>query len=187
MYLVYLAPFNRCFICKFHLLLYTCIACSYGSLLVLLDRAPFCAFTVTQWSFCGWAWPCSQLLAFVSLVAVDILAQHRPWLLSGWRVNSCACMLSQLCPTLCDPMGCSLPGSSIHGISHARIVEWVAISFSREFSWPRDRTHISCVSCTAGKFFTIWATRGSPWLQWQPWFWSIIFDFPQSFTSSLHL
>ena len=60
-------------------------------------------------------------------------------------------------PTLWDPMDCSPPASSVHGILKATILEWVAISFfSRGYSWPRDRTW---VSCTAGRFFTIWATR----------------------------
>ena len=44
----------------------------------------------------------------------------------------------QLCPILCDPMGCSPPGSSIQGILQARILQWVAMSFSRDFSQPRD-------------------------------------------------
>ena len=52
----------------------------------------------------------------------------------------------QLCPTLCDLMDCSMPGSSVHGILQARILEWVAISFSRGSSWPRDQTSISFVS-----------------------------------------
>ena len=67
-------------------------------------------------------------------------------------------LVSQLCLTLCDAMDCSPPGSSIHGIFQTRILEWVAISFSRGSSRPRDRTR---VSCTAGRFFTIWATRDS--------------------------
>ena len=46
---------------------------------------------------------------------------------------------------LCDPRVCSPPGSSVHGISQARILEWIAISFSRGSSWPRDWTHISCI------------------------------------------
>ena len=46
--------------------------------------------------------------------------------------------VAQLCPTLCDPMDCSLPGSSVHGILQARILEWVAISFSRGSSQPRE-------------------------------------------------
>ena len=53
--------------------------------------------------------------------------------------------INQLCLTLCNPMECSLPGSSVHGISQARILEWVAICFSRGISKPRVPTHISCV------------------------------------------
>ena len=55
-------------------------------------------------------------------------------------------MHAQSCLPLCDPMDCSLPGSSICGILQARILEWVAISSSRESSLPRDRTHVSCTS-----------------------------------------
>ena len=58
--------------------------------------------------------------------------------------------------TLCDPTDCGLPGSSVHGILEARILEWVAIPFSRGSSWPRDRTWVSHI---AGRFFTVWATR----------------------------
>ena len=60
--------------------------------------------------------------------------------------------VAQLCPTLCDPMDCSLPGSSVHGIFQARILEWVAISFSRGSSRPRDRTRVFCI---VGRHFTI--------------------------------
>ena len=62
--------------------------------------------------------------------------------------------LLQLCLTLRDTMNYSLPGSSVHGISQARILEWVVISFSRGSSQPRDRTSASCSSCIAGRFFT---------------------------------
>jgi len=62
----------------------------------------------------------------------------------------------QLCLTLCDPMNCSLPGSSIHGIFQARILEWVAISFSRRSFRPRDWTQVSRI---VGRRFTVWATR----------------------------
>ena len=51
--------------------------------------------------------------------------------------------VAQLCPTLCDPMDCSLPGSSVHGIFQATILEWAAISFSRGSSQPRDQTQVS--------------------------------------------
>ena len=59
-------------------------------------------------------------------------------------------LVTQSCPTLCDPMDCSPPGSSVHEIFHERILEWVAISFSRGSSQPRDRTR---VICTADRFF----------------------------------
>ena len=57
--------------------------------------------------------------------------------------------------TFWDPMDCSLPCSSIHGIFQARVLEWVAISFARGFSWPRDQTRVSHI---VGRRFTIWAT-----------------------------
>ena len=53
--------------------------------------------------------------------------------------------VAQSCPTLCDPMDCTLPGSSLHGILQARILEWVAISFSRESSGPRGGTCVPYV------------------------------------------
>ena len=60
----------------------------------------------------------------------------------------------QLYPTLCDPVDCSPPGSSVHGILQGRILEWVALPFSRGSSQPRDRTCIFCGSSTEGGFFT---------------------------------
>ena len=67
----------------------------------------------------------------------------------------CVCVLAaQSCPTLCDPVDCSPPDSSVHGISQTGILEWVAISSSRGSSRPRDWTCISHVSCVAGGFFT---------------------------------
>ena len=67
-----------------------------------------------------------------------------------------ACLVTQSCLGLCNPMDCSLPGSSVNGILQARILEWVATSSSRGSSWPRDRTPVSYIT---GRFFTIWATR----------------------------
>ena len=60
--------------------------------------------------------------------------------------------VAQSCPTLCNPMDCGLPGSSTHGIFQARILEWVAVSFSRRSSRPRDRTQISHI---AGRRFNL--------------------------------
>jgi len=69
--------------------------------------------------------------------------------------------LLQFCPTLCDSMDCSPPGSSVHGILQARMLEWVAIPFSRGSSPPWDQTCISCVFCIAGRSFTT-APPGKP-------------------------
>ena len=55
--------------------------------------------------------------------------------------------VAQSCPTLCDPMDDSLPGSTVHGIFQARILEWAAISFSRGSSQPRDQTHPGLLHC----------------------------------------
>ena len=80
-----------------------------------------------------------------------------------WAINLkkelyiCVCVLfTKSCLTLCDPMNWSPSGSSVHEISKARILEWVAIPFSRGSLWPRDWTQVSCI---AGRFFTNWATR----------------------------
>ena len=77
----------------------------------------------------------------------------RPWY---WKSES---EVAQSCLTLCDSMDCSPPGSSVHGILQARILVWVAISFSRGSSQTRDWTQVSHI---AGRFFTLWATREAP-------------------------
>ena len=67
-----------------------------------------------------------------------------------WAINNHTCMCAkslQPCLTLCNSVDCGLPGSSVHGILQARILEWVAIPSSRGSSWPRDQTHISYISC----------------------------------------
>ena len=90
------------------------------------------------------------------------------WKVSVHIINdiSVVCVLSRV--GLCDPMECNLPGSCVHGISQARILEWVAISSSRGYSWPRDQTHISCIGRRilyhrapreAQKGWTTWSLR----------------------------
>ena len=64
--------------------------------------------------------------------------------------------VAQSCPTLCEPMDCSPPCSSVHGVFQVRVLEWVAISFSRGSSRPRDGTQVSHI---ADGFFIIWATK----------------------------
>jgi len=61
------------------------------------------------------------------------------------EICCCYCLVTQSCPTYCDPMDCSPPSSSVHAISQARLLEWVAISFSRGSFQPRDGTHVSCI------------------------------------------
>ena len=80
-------------------------------------------------------------------------------LLAALQIAAAAAKSLQTCPILCDPMDCSPPGSSVHGTVEARLVERIAIPFSRGSSWPRNQT---CKSCTAGAFFTIWANRAAP-------------------------
>ena len=69
----------------------------------------------------------------------------------GWlgptQPLTCSHSAAQSCPTLCDSMNCSPPGSCVHGILQARILEWVAMPSSRGSFWPRDPTRISCGSC----------------------------------------
>ena len=86
-----------------------------------------------------------------------------------WNNHSLVCLLIgyvrlrvlviQSCSTLCDSVDCSLPGSSAHGILQANILEWVAISFSRESSQLMDWTWVSHI---AGRFFILWVTRDTP-------------------------
>ena len=103
-----------------------------------------------------------------NLLAVQSLLQHynsKPSILQRsvffmvqlshpYRTNgkSMKVKVAQLGLTLCDPMDCSPPGSSIHGIFQDKNLEWVAISFSRGSSWPRDQTHVSLI---VGRLFTI--------------------------------
>ena len=61
-------------------------------------------------------------------------------------------LIAQLCPTLSDPMDCGPPGSSVHEILQASILEWVAIPYSKGSSWPRDQTWVSLI---AGRFLTL--------------------------------
>ena len=85
----------------------------------------------------------------------------------GHWINEWICCCSSVaksCPVLCNPMDYSLPGSSVHGIPQARILEWIALPFSRGFSQPRDRTWIFCTAADSlaseqpGKPVRLWLT-----------------------------
>ena len=76
----------------------------------------------------------------------------KPWSVIRTQQIMCVCAKPLQGSTFCDPMDCSLPSSSAHGILQARILEWVAMTSSRGSSQPRDRTQVSRI---AGRFFTI--------------------------------
>ena len=86
---------------------------------------------------------------YLQTMVYEVLLLSHAWLfVTPWIVLSC--------PTLRDPVDYSLPGFSVHRILQARVLESVAIPFFRVSSWPRDWTQISCI---AGRFFIVWATR----------------------------
>ena len=91
-------------------------------------------------------------------ITSSISLRNFPRSLFSWDVLSLSCVVvAKSCLTLCDAVDCSPPGSSVREIFQARILEWVVISSSRRSSWPRDQTHISCISSTADGFFISWA------------------------------
>ena len=79
--------------------------------------------------------------------------------LSKVKTLSCCCLVAQSCPTLCNPMDCSPPDSSVHGVFQARILEWVVISFSRGSSQPKDRIWVFYVSSIGMQVLYHSATR----------------------------
>ena len=97
-------------------------------------------------------------LFYGHIISCCINIQHLVYLFNSWwtlaSFSLCACLLSHV--RLFDPMDCSPPGSSVHGILQARVLEWVATSSSRRSSQPRHWTQVSRM---AGAFFTSWATR----------------------------
>ena len=106
-----------------------------------------------------------QRLAGIVALCVQLsraTSQERPRTCTGCSSSVSA----QSCLILCDPMNCSPPGSSVHGILQARTLEWVAMSFSRGSSRPRDPTNVSCVSCI-GRWILYHCTA---WEAPAPWF-----------------
>ena len=122
---------------------------------------------------CWWTLGCFYVLDIVSSAAMNVGVHVSLWtmLFSGYLLRSgiagpCACKhakLLQACLTLCDPMDCIPPGSSVHGSLQARILEWVTMPPSKGSSWPRDQTHISYVSCIGRQILYCWATGQAYW------------------------
>ena len=110
--------------------------------------------------------PFHQKAFSVSFVSSHIcFLQKQTSLESVLAKMPCLCLRAQSDTTLCDAMDCSLSGSSIHRIFQARILEWFVISFSREFSWSKDRTWISRISCIGRQILylcTTWEAHKMP-------------------------
>ena len=122
----------------------------------LLYRVVLSSWTLCMLSLCL-LHPANSCLAFrtQTLVSAGNYFDYVPALQDGHPSYMLSSFLvTQLCPTLCNPMDCSPSGSSIYGIFQARILEWVAMSFSRGSSQPRDWTWVSHI---VGRHFTIWA------------------------------
>ena len=115
---------------------------------------------------------CPQFEYSVSVCVCVYIYNHRIFYMATWcyfvfflfsidicNQACCYCSVTRLCPTLCNPMDCNLSSSSVHGISQARILEWVAISFSKGSSWPRGRTCISCICRWILYYWTTWETQ----------------------------
>ena len=109
---------------------------------------------LSDWTELAWNVPLVSLIFLKRSLVFPTLWSEVKWSEVKWSE------VTQSCPTLCDPMDCSLPGSSVHGIFQAIVLEWIAISFSGDLPnpgiKPRDQTR---VSCTVDRRFTIWATR----------------------------
>ena len=124
----------------------------------------------------GWQAHRSPALEHVRFIIITFPGQPH----TDGSVCEYVCSVAQSCPTLCDPVDCSPPGSSVHGISQARILEWVAMPSSRGSSPPRDRTHLCCIPCIGRQILYHCTT----WKHMDP-AWDIPFSFgPDSFADA---
>ena len=99
------------------------------------------------------------LFVLKDIIHVSLLWNYSPWIWIQAKTELIIILVTQSCLTLCDRMDYSPPGSSVHGISQERRLEWAVISFSRGSSWLRDPTNFSC---TTGRFFTT-EPQGKPY------------------------
>ena len=112
----------------------------------------------------GWPVLLGILISPVERGLSSALPWGDSWHFFALHLLYCWCLVAKLCPTLCDPLDCSPPGSSVQGILQARILEWVAIPSSKGSSWPRDQIHISCFG---RRILYHWATWAAPSLSVQ--------------------
>ena len=119
-----------------------------------LNRNIFCFFLWSQYTYINETWKAQKSIKKGPqfLYIVITVAKPRFWSISFVLV----CLIAKSCWALCDPMDCTPPGFSVHGISQARIPDWVAISSSTGSSWPRDWTLVFCIG---RRILYSWATR----------------------------
>ena len=110
--------------------------------------------------FSVWLWTYYlTMISIVLFICGPRMVRHTSQMVRRTEMKICVmCLVDQSCLTLCNPMDCSPPGSSVHGILQARILEWVAIPFSRGSSWHRGQT---CVSYVGRQILYHWA-NGKP-------------------------
>ena len=125
-----------------------------------------------------------------TLVGQRSLAGYSPWdwkeLDTTWQLNNnnkyiliiltILTVVAKPCPILCDPMDCNLPDSSVHGIFQARVLEWIAISFSRGSSQPRDRTRVSCSMSPGNEIVILGFSNLLIWWKYNPTFYGLDFQ-----------
>ena len=125
------------------------------------DDHTLCCLNLGPWVTCRSCHFAVLLSPGVSPVSGMGDKETQDW--TDWQFgNESESKVTQSSPTLCDPVDCSPPGSSVHGILQARMLEWGAISFSKGSSWHRDQTHISYVSCIIRQVFLPLAPPGKP-------------------------
>ena len=137
-------------------------------LIMFTPAPPPCHLTISRWEPCM-SWSCTlpplSLTWPLKMPADPVQRVHgfRAWATCSF-IGMCmlACLVAKSCPNLCELMDCCPPGSSVHGILQARILECVAISSSTGSSWLRDRTLVSCVFCIDRQILYHWALRGAP-------------------------
>ena len=128
------------------------------NLLTCQDCPGFLVIYTYMWKTQGNIWDGLSLQVALLCACHEHIVKCQRGSSTAWW--DCACMLSCFSRIwLCNPMDCGPPGSSVRGILQARILERVAVSSSRGSSQPRDRTCVSCISCTGRRILYPWITR----------------------------
>ena len=125
----------------------------------------FLGFALTAQVGFSWhsPWSCDILRSSTTTILTpDSPLSNRKNRVYSVSIHGAVLNFAQLCPILCNPIDHNPPGSSVHRTFQARILEWVAISYSRGYSRPRDRTCISCFSCISRVILCHCTTKEAP-------------------------